>query len=168
MLGRRGRTREALPALYECLKAHPEALDLWILGSQLALGDPDLRDIALDWAVEARRLHPEERRLKRNHGLALLRADDPVHALACLEEARQGSDDAQGFAELVIAAIAAGRERIPEFPPEWERNLTRSILEGLRTLNGCRAVATVDAFMQRLAAHRDRLPLLAEALEIGA
>ena len=119
-LAERGRKMDALTLLNQLVEGSNGAPQVWVLGAQIALSDPELIGFACDWTGEAVQHEPKHVGLAALHAEALLlagRAAEAASALAGLE-----SRTPVVLAARVLAAL--GSEAMPELPSPSEESAT--------------------------------------------
>jgi hypothetical protein len=76
-----GRTVDALQLLNQFTSAHPAATQAWTTGSQIALSQPALLEVAIDWTAVALNNHPADVVVQAQRAEALLLAGRLAEAL---------------------------------------------------------------------------------------
>ena len=75
-----GRYVEALQDLNELMKTWAHRAEVWILGGEICLRDPQFNQVALDWTAEAVRLHPGDAQITTQRERALASAAKAAEA----------------------------------------------------------------------------------------
>ncbi len=165
-MSRRGRGQEAVLKLRQYLGSHPDRVDLWVQGVQIALSDPGLRALAAGMVDEGLRASPADRRLKLQRASSLLQNDDALGAWDGFVQVFGNTPDRQYFAAFMLAAIACDKKPLPEVPASIGRELSMEMLKTSQHLSRAGALRTLQLFFDRVGAHKDRLPALIEALGV--
>lgn len=104
-----GKIAEALQALNQFASVDPSVAAVWVAGGQLALSQPELLEVAVNWTAVAFANHPEETAVIAQHAEALLLAGQFAEALPLWRQL-QGDGRVRARAALVVCALAAGSD----------------------------------------------------------
>lgn len=153
-----GRTVEALTLLHRLISEDPHDDEAWRLGSEIALGKPELLEFALDWTGEAVKHRPADEFLTSLRAEALLLSGNAAAALPFL---RQGAAErgARDRAALCLCELIAGE--FNTLPVTDEPAVSREFLKWYQRL----VESNAEPVLLRV---NDRLPRLAQVLPTAA
>lgn len=102
-----GSTAEALQQLNGFASSHPQLSEVWLAGGEIALSDPSLLDVAVDWTAVALHHHPYNRAVLAQHAEAILLARTVQEALP-LWSGLGDAADPRALAARVLCEVALG------------------------------------------------------------
>ncbi len=155
---RQGRLVEALTLLHQLITEAPGDEESWRLGSEIALGNAELLEFALDWTGEAVKHRPTDAVLASRRAEALLLAGDTTGALPFW---RQGATQAGVRSRAALALCELLSDQSPGSPGADETAVSREFLLWYQRLVESRAHPI-------LLQVNDRLPQLARVLPTAA
>ena len=113
-LQEQGQVVEALQLLNQFTSAYPTHAGPWIAGGRIALGRPELLEVALNWTDVAVNHHPTEPAMLAQRAEALLLAGDWAQALPLWTELSRSSDARALAAQLVCGLASGGEIQLPD------------------------------------------------------
>lgn len=159
-----GRPVEALQLLNELISHGCNEVDVWRLGAEIALRNPDTLAFAVDWTAEAIRHQPNVPVLAAQRAEALLLHGDPEGAHPWWVRAAAGRE-AGALAARVLCELALGRPASPVSAGD-EPQVSRAFLEWYRRLIGVQSESpAIHAVNGRLNELARILPGAARVLE---
>lgn len=108
-LNSRGKTADALQALYLFTSANPAAVDGWRAGSLIALSDPALLEVAVNWTAVAFAHHPDDANVITQRAEALMLSGALQDALT-LWTRENGDTTSRARSARILCEIALGIE----------------------------------------------------------
>lgn len=155
---------EALTLLTQVVGDHPEEVEAWRLGGELALSRPEFLPFALDWTAEAVRLGPADAQVAGQRAAALMLAGQADDALPCWRQANGAAPTtAQGHAGLALCEILA--DDVHPLPATAnEPQVSREFLVWYRRLIDANAGEVVLQLNARLPIIARVLPTAAQSL----
>jgi hypothetical protein len=100
---------EALQQLHALVTANSRNVAAWQLGSELALGRPELLKFALDWTAEASKTLPENPLLAAQRSEALMVNNQAQAAAPIWEQLWRSEPEPRTLAALLLCETASGQ-----------------------------------------------------------
>ena len=165
-LATHGQGVEALNRLFALVQQRPHELPAWLLGGQIALGNPQFLEVAVDWTANACRHLPGELAVLLQRAEALTLAGRWPAAVAAWNAAHVPAGHAfwaQAHAGLILCETAAGTNRFqPE--PRDQGLLSQEFLKWYQRLLQFGARSTIDRLNERLEVLAGLVPAAAQRL----
>lgn len=162
--GLAGQPIEALTLLTQLVGDHPEDVEAWRLGGELALSKPEFLPFALDWTTEAIRVGPADSQVAAQRAAALMISGQSEAALPFWRQANGAAPtSAQSHAGLALCEILANDVH-PLPATANEAQVSREFLVWYRRLIDANAGEQVLQLNARLAAIARVLPTAAQSL----
>jgi tetratricopeptide (TPR) repeat protein len=160
-----GRPVDALKALNPMLARWGGDPEIWLLGGEIALSQPQLCEFGLDWTGEAARFFLDNPRVvaQRVEFLLLAGAAAEASALSC---PNYQSLEPRPMAAMIFAQVLS--ETPPRVDPEREPQLSRAFLDLCRRLIAANAADPIRRLNQRLDLLEQTLPTAARLLKEAA
>jgi Tfp pilus assembly protein PilF len=103
-----GKTVDALQLLNQFTSANPAAAAAWTAGGQIALSQPGLLEVAVDWTAVALENHPQDATVSEQRAEALMLAGQLENALALWTSKASGAAQPRVLAARILCEIALG------------------------------------------------------------
>jgi tetratricopeptide (TPR) repeat protein len=157
-----GRSVDALKALNQMLTRWGGNPEVWLLGGEIALSQPQFREFGLDWTGEAMKLHAREPRLIAQRLELLLLANATDQALE-LPRSLTGPLDPRALAVMIYAGVLAGDPAA--VTPANELSVSQIFLDLYRRLIDANAAAPIQRMNLKLDVLGATLPTAARLLK---
>ena len=100
---------DALQQLHKIVTANPRDLGAWCVGAEIALGQAEFLEFALDWTGEAFKALPDNPMVAVQRAEALLLGHQTAAAAPLWEKIWRSEPDARILAALILCEIATGQ-----------------------------------------------------------
>jgi glycosyltransferase involved in cell wall biosynthesis/tetratricopeptide (TPR) repeat protein/SAM-dependent methyltransferase len=161
----RGLPLEALKTLYALAAEKPDALPVWLLGSHIALSDPQFLEFAREWTGEAIKLFPEDQMTLLHRAEVLMLSGRPKEALPLWRKAG-GSQNAVHRAARILCELATG-ECVGAVDPNLEAAASGEFIKWYQRLLKQGMGPVLTAVNERLGPLSESLPSAARTLEMA-
>jgi glycosyltransferase involved in cell wall biosynthesis/Tfp pilus assembly protein PilF len=162
----RGRQVEALQTLHQLVQERPAEPGLWIRGAEIALGHPQLLEVALDWTAAAIGACPGHVRIKALRAEALTLGDKPLEAMPLWRELPSAPALARNVAALILCETLAGQNTCRP-GPDGEMAVSGELLKWYQQLLRWKAVDSTSRLNGKLAQLSVVLPSAAQAITVA-
>jgi tetratricopeptide (TPR) repeat protein len=153
---------EALTLLNQLAQENPAEIQVWQLGGQIALGQPEYLEFAQNWTSEALKHFAEQPAIVLQHAEALLLNQQVETALPFWIRAHT-PNSARHLAAIALCEFIAG-ETARQFAPNDEKVVSAEFLKWYRQLIKCSANSLVGQINEKLEDLRATLPSAASIL----
>jgi FkbM family methyltransferase len=157
-----GRPIEALKLANELVAENCRDIQVWQLGGQIALSQPEFLEFARDWTGEAIKHFPEDSAILLQRAEALMLNQQAALALPLWTQAHF-PNSARHLAALTLCEVLAGECR-RHFPPHTEESVSQEFLKWYRQLIRCKASSLVHQVNEKLDELQAILPAAAGVL----
>ena len=143
-----GRPLEALKLANELVAENCQDIQVWRLGGQIALSQPEFLEFAQDWTGEAVKHFPEDSAILLQRAEALTLNQQAALALPLWTRAHF-PNSARHLAALTLCEVLAGECR-RHFAPATEELVSQEFLKWYRHLIKCKAHSLVNQVNEKL------------------
>jgi len=159
---KQGQSVEALQLLHTLIALEPRHDAAWIMGGQIALGQPDFYEFALDWTGEASKHHPQNLQIMRLRAEALLLNQNVAEALPLWRQP-QLADQISGRAAMILCELVSDQNSFA-LESRMETLVSREFMNWYKRLVAAGAGNVVEGINERVPTLNAVLPSAASAL----
>lgn len=156
-----GREVEALNSLHQHMLSDPSDPQVWHLGGQIALNNPEFLEFATDWTSEAMKLHGKQPGIVEQRATALLLSGNPEDALPLWKRLNGPTNDSRRAAVIICEILLD--QPLEKGPLSGARTVDQEFVGWYRRLLAVNAWQAIQILNRRLAS---LCPLVPEAVRL--